>query len=175
MSLQLPQSSECISLPQVETTFKHPAKHRLAQSAAGLLIFSLLTGGSYLLYRQFVLVPKQQEQTQTQTVTVETATLPITVAANGTVEPEQLTNVSPKTSERLEQVTVAEGDAVEIGQVLAYMDDSDLQGQLMQAQGQLASAQANLAMLVAGNRPQEIAQKVIMSQLWEPQVPGNLP
>ncbi|MFG6104204.1 efflux RND transporter periplasmic adaptor subunit [Leptothoe sp. EHU-05/26/07-4] len=158
MSLQLPQSSECISLPQVETTFKHPAKHRLAQSAAGLLIFSLLTGGSYLLYRQFVLVPKQQEQTQTQTVTVETATLPITVVANGTVEPEQLTNVSPKTSERLEQVTVAEGDAVEIGQVLAYMDDSDLQGQLMQAQGQLASAQANLAMLVAGNRPQEIAQ-----------------
>ena len=55
-------------------------------------------------------------------------------------------------------MTVAEGDAVEIGQVLAYMDDSDLQGQLMQAQGQLASAQANLAMLAAGNRPQEIAQ-----------------
>ena len=87
-----------------------------------------------------------------------TATLPITVTANGTVAPEQLTNVSPKTSDRLESVTVAEGDAVEVGQILAYMDDSDLQGQLIQAQGQLASAQANLAMLVAGNRPQEIAQ-----------------
>ncbi|MEO1296885.1 MAG: efflux RND transporter periplasmic adaptor subunit [Cyanobacteria bacterium J06636_16] len=58
----------------------------------------------------------------------------------------------------MEQVTVVEGDAVEAGQALAYMNDSDLQGQLIQAQGQLASARANLDMLVAGNRPQEIAQ-----------------
>ena len=156
MSLPLPQFSKHI--PQAGTAFKHPAKHRVVQGAVGFLILSILTGGSYLLYRQFVLIPQQQEQAQTLTVDVETATLPITVAANGTVEPEQLTNVSPKTSERLERVTVAEGDAVEIDQVLAYMDNSDLQGQLIQAQGQLASAQANLAMLVAGNRPQEIAQ-----------------
>ncbi|MEO0539190.1 MAG: efflux RND transporter periplasmic adaptor subunit [Cyanobacteria bacterium P01_A01_bin.123] len=156
MSLPLPQSSEHI--PQAGTAFKHPAKHRLVQGAVGLLMLSLLTGGSYLLYRQFVVIPQQQDQAQTLTVDVETATLPITIAANGTVEPEQLTNVSPKTSDRLESVTVAEGDTVEIGQVLAYMDNSDLQGQLIQAQGQLASAQANLAMLVAGNRPQEIAQ-----------------
>ncbi|MEL6765225.1 MAG: efflux RND transporter periplasmic adaptor subunit, partial [Cyanobacteria bacterium J06607_6] len=138
--------------------FKQRQKHQLAQGVAGLCLCGLLTGGSYLLYRQFVLLPQQQAQAQTQTVEVETATLPITVAANGTVEAEQLTNVSPKTSERLEQVTVVEGDAVESGQALAYMDDSDLQGQLIQAEGQLASARANLAMLVAGNRPQEIAQ-----------------
>ena len=135
MSLPLPQFSEHI--PQAETAFKHPAKHRLVQGAVGFLMLSILTGGSYLLYRQFVVLPQQQEQAQTLTVDVETATLPITVAANGTVEPEQLTNVSPKTSERLERVTVAEGDAVEIDQVLAYMDNSDLQGQLIQAQGQL--------------------------------------
>ncbi|MEO0869329.1 MAG: biotin/lipoyl-binding protein, partial [Cyanobacteria bacterium J06642_11] len=156
--LPLPQTSERVSTSQVKIDFKYPAKHRLVQGIAGLFLFSLLVGGSYLLYRQFVLLPQQQEQAQTQTVGVETTTLPITVAANGTVEPEQLTNVSPKTSERLERVTVAEGDAVEAGQILAYMDDSDLQGQLIQAQGQLASARANLAMLVAGNRPQEIAQ-----------------
>ena len=158
MSLQLPQFSEHMSASQTGTAFKHPDKHRFVQGAVGLLILSILTGGSYLLYRQFVLIPQQQEQAQTLTVDVETATLMITVASNGTVEPEQLTNVSPKTSDRLESVTVAEGDAVEIDQVLAYMDDSDLQGQLIQAQGQLASAQANLAMLVAGNLPQEIAQ-----------------
>ncbi|MEM8809126.1 MAG: efflux RND transporter periplasmic adaptor subunit [Cyanobacteria bacterium P01_G01_bin.38] len=158
MSLKLPPTAEQVAISSVETAFKRPKKNRLVQGVAGLLVFGLLTGGSYLLYRQFVLVPQQQEQAQTRTVAVETATLPITVAANGTVEPEQLTNVSPKTSERLDRVTVAEGDAVEAGQILAYMDDSDLQGELIEAQGQLASARANLAMLIAGNRPQEIAQ-----------------
>ena len=37
------------------------------------------------------------------------------------------------------------------------MDDSNLQGQLIQAQGSLASAQANLQKAIAGNRPQDIA------------------
>ena len=122
------------------------------------LALGVLTGGSYLLYRQFGLLPQQQDQAQTQTVGVEKATLPITVTANGAVEPEQLTNVGPKTSERLESVIVVEGDTVAGGDVVAYMDSSDLQGQLIQVQGELAAAEANLAMLIAGNRPQEISQ-----------------
>ncbi|MEM7649282.1 MAG: efflux RND transporter periplasmic adaptor subunit [Cyanobacteria bacterium P01_A01_bin.70] len=159
INMRSPQKpSETVSPSPVALAFKQRQKHQLAQGVAGLCLCGLVAGGGYLLYRQFVLLPQQQEQAQTQTVEVETATLPITVAANGTIEAEQLTNVSPKTSERLEAVTVAEGDVVEAGQVLAYMDDADLQGQLIQAQGQLASARANLAMLVAGNRPQEIAQ-----------------
>ncbi|MEL6384911.1 MAG: efflux RND transporter periplasmic adaptor subunit [Cyanobacteria bacterium J06626_18] len=158
VNLRSPQTSKTVSKSQVEITLKRPVEYRLAQGVAGLFLLSLLAGGSYLLYRQFVLLPQQQAQAQTQTVNVETTTLPITMTANGTVEAEQLTNVSPKTAERLEQVTVVEGDAVEAGQALAYMNDSDLQGQLIQAQGQLASARANLDMLVAGNRPQEIAQ-----------------
>lgn len=158
MNLQLPSIAEQVASSQVNPFFKHLTKPWFARGMLGLLMVSILLGGSYLLYRQLVLIPQQQEQAQTQTVRVETATLPITVVANGTVEPEQLTNVSPKTSGRLDRVMVAEGDAVAAGQILAYMDNSDLQGQLIQAQGQLASAQANLAMLVAGNRPQEIAQ-----------------
>ena len=159
MNLRSPQkTSETVAPSPVALAFQQRQKHQLAQGVAGLCLCGLLAGGGYLLYRQFVLVPQQQEQAQTQTVEVETATLPITVAANGTIEAEQLTNVSPKTSERLEAVTVAEGDVVEAGQVLAYMDDADLQGQLIQAEGQLASARANLNMLVAGNRPQEIAK-----------------
>ncbi len=158
MNLRSPQTSETVSPSPVALAFKQRQKHQLAQGVAGLCLCGLLAGGGYLLYRQFVLLPQQQEQAQTQTVEVETATLPITVAANGTVEAEQLTNVSPKTADRLERVIVVEGDAVEAGQVLAYMDDSDLQGQLIQAEGQLAETRANLAMLIAGNRPQEIAQ-----------------
>ncbi len=44
------------------------------------------------------------------------------------------------------------------GQVLAYMDASNLQGQLHQAQGNLAVATANLQGVTTGNRPQDIAQ-----------------
>ncbi|WP_017297436.1 efflux RND transporter periplasmic adaptor subunit [Nodosilinea nodulosa] len=136
---------------------KSPPKQRFSQGFIGLLAISLLTGGSYLLYRQFVILPRQEVIAQTKTAGVETATLPITVSANGTVEPEQQTNVSPKTAGRLEQVTVDEGAVVKTGQILAYMDDSELQGQLIQAKGQLDAAQANLNKLVAGNLPQDIS------------------
>jgi HlyD family secretion protein len=74
------------------------------------------------------------------------------------VQPTQSVNVSPKTSGILKQLLVKEGDRVKSGQILAYMDDSNLQGELTQAEAQLANAQANLDRLVAGNRPQDIAQ-----------------
>jgi HlyD family secretion protein len=38
------------------------------------------------------------------------------------------------------------------------MDNSNLQGQLLQSRGNLAAAQANLNRVIAGNRSQEIAQ-----------------
>ncbi|WP_205371062.1 hypothetical protein [Thermoleptolyngbya sp. PKUAC-SCTB121] len=44
-------------------------------------------------------------------------------------------------------------DRVSEGQLLAYMDDSNLQGDLVQGQGQLDAVQARLARSQAGNRP----------------------
>ncbi|MEB3121243.1 MAG: biotin/lipoyl-binding protein, partial [Snowella sp.] len=82
----------------------------------------------------------------------------LTVTANGTVAPEMSINVSPKNSGILKSLFVKEGDRVEKGQLLARMDDSNLQGQLLQNQGQLAEAEANLAKVKTGNRPQDIAQ-----------------
>ncbi|HIK42923.1 biotin/lipoyl-binding protein [Thermoleptolyngbya sp. M55_K2018_002] len=49
------------------------------------------------------------------------------------------------------------GDRVSEGQVLAYVDDSNLQGELVQVQGQLDAVRARLARSQAGNRPQENA------------------
>ena len=139
--------------------FKESKRKRIpTQWLIGLLLLSALSGGGYLTYRQLVLVPRQEARANMQTAAVERVTLPITIAANGTIQPKQSTNVSPKTSGRLKSLTVQEGDSVQQGQILAYMDDSDLRGQLLTAQGQLAASQANLQKLVAGNRPQEIAQ-----------------
>ncbi|TFI55361.1 efflux RND transporter periplasmic adaptor subunit [Mastigocladus laminosus UU774] len=123
-----------------------------------LTILLLIGAISFLVYRQVVVVPTQEAKRKTFTLPVERQTLPIKVSANGTVKPERSINISPKNSGILKKLLVKEGDTVKQGQILAYMDNSNLQGQLIQAQGQLAQAQANLQKAEAGNRPQDIGQ-----------------
>src|ERR671932_456349 len=123
-----------------------------------LLLPCLLAGGGYGIYPLAVVMPSEQQKKQVLTMPVERQTLPITISANGTVVPERSINVSPKNSGVLKRLLVKEGDTVKEGQIVAYMDDSNLQGQLTQARGQVAQAQANLQKLLAGNRPQDIAQ-----------------
>jgi HlyD family secretion protein len=132
--------------------------HRTQRFMIRLTLLSLLLGGSGFLVYRWVVVPRQTSDRQTQTVQVQRRSLPITVSANGTVEPERSINISPVTSGRLKELLVKEADVVQQGQIIAYMDDSTLRGQLIQAQGQLASAQANLQLSKAGNRPEEILE-----------------
>ena len=133
-------------------------KYKLNKWLIGLLILGSLMGGGYFIYRQITISFAQKARSKMLTVPVERETLPITILANGTIEAKQSTNVSPDTSGRLKSLLVKEGDYVKTGQILARMDDSTLQGQLIQAQGSLASAQANLKKAIAGNRSQDIAQ-----------------
>jgi HlyD family secretion protein len=123
-----------------------------------LLILALLGGIGALVYRQMVIVPKQEAKQRVVTGSVERRNLPIVISANGTVKPERSINVSPKNSGIVKRLLVKEGDIVQTGQIIAYMDDSNFQGQLTQARGQVAQAEANLQKLQAGNRPQDIAQ-----------------
>ncbi|MHC5760476.1 HlyD family secretion protein [Nostoc sp.] len=124
----------------------------------GLLVAIPLAGGlSYLVYNQLVTVAKQQAQSKIQTAAVTRGNLTILVSANGTVQPESSVNVSHKTSGVLYQLLVKEGDFVKPGQIVAYMDNANIQGQLLQARGNLAAAQANLNKVIAGNRSQDIA------------------
>jgi HlyD family secretion protein len=122
---------------------------------AALVLIAIMGIGS-VAYRQMILVPQQKARNQVQTALVERKNLTITISANGTVQPERSVNVSPKNSGILKQLLVKEGDLVEKGQILAYMDDSNLQGQLRQSQGNLAAAEANWEKLVHGNRSEEI-------------------
>ncbi|MDZ8051846.1 MAG: efflux RND transporter periplasmic adaptor subunit [Aulosira sp. ZfuVER01] len=122
------------------------------------LSFVLLGGIGYVIYYQIAVAPTQQARRRVLTQPVERQTLAITVSANGTVKPERSINLSPKNSGILKRLLAKEGDIVKQGQIVAYMDDSNLRGQLTSAQGQLAQAQANLQKAQAGNRPQDIAQ-----------------
>ncbi|MDF0555435.1 efflux RND transporter periplasmic adaptor subunit [Kamptonema sp. UHCC 0994] len=142
-------------------------KQPIVSGLLGLLILSLLTVGSYAVYSMAIAKPSSETRRGQKTVSVERLSLPIAVSANGTIQPERSVNVSPKTSGMLKSLLVKEGDRVEQGQLLAYMDDSNLRGQLTQAQGQVASAEANLQKLLNGNRAEDIA--VARAQLVEQQ------
>ncbi|MBW4635179.1 MAG: efflux RND transporter periplasmic adaptor subunit [Iphinoe sp. HA4291-MV1] len=131
-----------------------------------LLLFGGIAGGGFGIYR--VIAPSSQNtQSQILTAPVEQRSLAITLTANGTVKAERTINLSPKSAGYLKRLLVKEGDHVRQGQIVAYMDDSNLQGQFTQARGQLAQAQANLNKVLNGSRSQEIAQS--QAQLAEAQ------
>ncbi|HBE31504.1 MAG TPA: efflux transporter periplasmic adaptor subunit, partial [Cyanobacteria bacterium UBA11368] len=102
-----------------------------------LLLLGGIAGGGFTLYRRLAF--SQTTQSQILTASIEQKTLPITFSANGTVKPERTINVSPKTSGVLKELFVKEGDRVSAGQILARMDNSNLSGQLIQAQAQLTA------------------------------------
>ncbi len=156
-----------MTLDYTQPTSSKPPQTWITKRLIGLLLLSSLIGGGYFIYRQTTISSSQAARSKMQTVAVERETLPIVISANGIVEAKQSTNVSPKSSGRLKNLLVEEGNYVKVGQILAYMDDSDLQGQLIQARGSLAEAQANLQKAQAGNRPQDIAQA--QAQLAEAQ------
>ncbi|MEN9216598.1 MAG: efflux RND transporter periplasmic adaptor subunit [Gloeomargarita sp. HHBFW_bins_162] len=117
-------------------------------------IAALLAGGIWW----WGIRPRGSQKPQVKTATVTRENLPVTIQVNGEVRPERTINISPKTAGIVRELRVREGDRVQRGQILATMDDANLQGQLTQAKGQVAAAQANLNRLLAGNRSQEIAQ-----------------
>jgi HlyD family secretion protein len=123
-----------------------------------LVAISLMGIGSYVAYYQLVTAPQQRALRKIKTTPVTRGDLTILISANGTVQPESSVNVSPKTSGVLKKLLVEEGQYVQPGEIVAYMDSSNLQGQLLQARGNLAAAQANLTKITAGNRSQDIAQ-----------------
>ncbi|KST68151.1 HlyD family secretion protein [Mastigocoleus testarum] len=134
------------------------------------LIICFLVGGSFITYRQLVIIPRREARRNAQTLLVERGNLAVTIAANGTVQAQMSVNVSPESSGTVKSLKVKEGERVKQGQVIAHMDNSNLQGQLIQRKGELAQAEANLQKLIAGNRPEEINQ----SQAQLEQAKANL-
>ncbi|MGJ5674007.1 MAG: efflux RND transporter periplasmic adaptor subunit [Nostochopsis sp.] len=122
----------------------------------GLLLLGGIAGGGFGIYR--VIAPSEKAQSQALTAPVEQRSLQMTVTANGNVKAERTINLTPKNAGYLKQLLVKEGDSVNQGQIIAYMDDSNLQGQLIEARADLAQQQANLKKLVNGNRSQDIAK-----------------
>jgi HlyD family secretion protein len=110
-------------------------------------ILSLLTVGmvavgttTYFLVQS----PNQQSQLESLTEPVKEQNLNIRIEANGTVEPIQSVNISPKEPGRLIQLLVEQGQIVQQGQRLAVMENAEIQAQGVEAQARLKEAIANL-------------------------------
>ncbi|BAC88716.1 HlyD family secretion protein [Gloeobacter violaceus] len=123
---------------------------------AGVVLAALTT--AWLLFGRAEQPAERAQELARQTAPVVREDVVLSVSAAGIVKPLTPVNISPKQPGRLAALYVDQGQAVKKGQVLARMDNTDLQGQLLQAQGTLAAAQANLRKLQAGNRTQEIRQ-----------------
>jgi HlyD family secretion protein len=156
-----------------------------------LLGMALGIGLTTIGSRLFSLVPKTEAKpttptattpppaTTVTTATVNTATVDRTLKATGTViayEPSPVQ--SQATGFQIQQVLVDEGDRVVAGQVLATLDSTAQQAELLQARANVAQAEARLAELKAGNRSEEVARaresvqriraEVVMAQSdWE--------
>ena len=92
------------------------------------------------------------------TVAVKQENLTLEIQASGRVRPIESVNISPKTSGRLTELLVEKGDRVKEGQVIARMEDTEIRTQLIEAQANLSRQEARLAELLAGSRPEDIAQ-----------------
>lgn len=87
---------------------------------------------------------------------------PLGIGALGRVEPaSRILRLGPAPSQdgaRIERMLVAEGDAVQLGQLLAEFSDAPLKDAAVQAaEAQLAQARARLERTRAGGRPSEIS------------------
>ncbi|MGB9629032.1 MAG: efflux RND transporter periplasmic adaptor subunit [Thermodesulfobacteriota bacterium] len=79
------------------------------------------------------------------------------IRVSGNIETTEV-NVGFKISGRIISLPVQEGDWVERDQIIARLEDEDLQQRLTLAKATLLSAQARLNKLLAGSRPEEVRE-----------------
>ena len=92
------------------------------------------------------------------TATAKSEDLTDRITASGSIIPFQTANLSPKTSGRVSQLFVEQGDRVQQGDKIAQMENSEVRAAYAQAQANLQQTQANLNKAKNGTRPEEIAQ-----------------
>jgi HlyD family secretion protein len=116
---------------------RHPLPWLLGLMAGGMILVGTST---YLVLNN----SDTKSKLDKLTVPVERQDLTLKIKASGTVEPIQNVNISPKNAGTLEKLLVEQGDRVRAGQVVAVMDNRELQAQGIAAEAKLKEAIANL-------------------------------
>jgi len=88
---------------------------------------------------------QRQTLAEQKTIPVESLATTQRTDAVGTIEPRRKTEIASRLLATIEEVTVDPGDRVEKGQLLATLDDREIQAQLREAEAAVAGIEANLA------------------------------
>lgn len=139
-------------IPIIGKKIKHPWRWVMGLAITGLVV----TGTSIAITQNLRTVRNTDISKLTVTVAEKDVTLRIT--ASGRVVPVQSVNISPRNPGTVVELKVEQGDRVTQGQILARMDNADVQARISQARANIAQAQAQLDQAIAGSRPQEINQ-----------------
>lgn len=140
-----------MQLPLINKVTKKPSPWLVGLLAAGVVG---VPAAAFVASRNAA--PKTDIKEYVMPVAQKDVTVRIT--ANGEVIPVQRLNLNPKTAGRLAELYVEQGDRVQAGQLIARMDNRELQAQRQQALAELARVEANLNLLRSGNRPEAIGQ-----------------
>ena len=142
---------EDLSQLRISRSEKEPVTYRRSHRNRIIwaLLILLLLGFMGLGYTQGYLRPSQE--VSVTTVSLVYPSQPVTLLnASGYVVAQRKAAVASKGTGRLETLAVEEGSRVTKGQILARLENADLQAQAAQAQANLNAAQANLNQIRAG-------------------------
>ena len=92
------------------------------------------------------------------TTPVSATEITVRITASGTVEPIRTVNLSPKSAGIVEELFVEQGDRITQGQLIARMDSSQVQAQIVQNQASVDEARAQLDDAINGASTTDIGQ-----------------
>ncbi|MEM7131932.1 MAG: biotin/lipoyl-binding protein [Chloroflexota bacterium] len=139
-----------------------------------LLLIIILFGGVGYYYQEELLalvVPAQEAETEEETVAsapVRRGNMLIAVGGVGELLPSRAINLSFSASGTIQEIFVQVGDQVEAGQILAVLDESDLQRQVIQSAIDVRSAELTMDDLLA--EPSAVDMAAAQASFAEAQV-----
>ncbi|MEL6471974.1 MAG: efflux RND transporter periplasmic adaptor subunit [Cyanobacteria bacterium J06623_4] len=92
------------------------------------------------------------------TIPVVSSELTVRITASGSVEPVRTVNLSPKSAGTIQELYVEQGDRVTRGQLIARMDNDQLNAQMIQNEASVAEARAQLDDAINGASETDIGQ-----------------
>ncbi|RMG61572.1 MAG: efflux RND transporter periplasmic adaptor subunit, partial [Deltaproteobacteria bacterium] len=149
---------------------------RLGGAVAAAIIALVLLGGCSEKIKPGTVEVKRKKVGPVGVVVAKAEKSPLYYVATGTVAARETATVSPQIMGRLLEVKVREGDAVKKGQILALVDDSEVQARVKAAEGMVSEAKSALqeveAAVEQARSGKELAEKTFerFKKLYEEKI-----
>ena len=151
-----------LSPSAVKRVIKRPGRWLVGLSLVGLVAFGAIAVSRRTAGPDYDL--------EALTVVAGEDAITVRITASGTIEPIRTVNISPKTAGIVEELYVEQGDRVSAGQVIARMDNEQVEAQIVQFEAGVTEAQAQLDEALRGPTRTDVRQVEASVSLAEAQV-----